>query len=130
MSSRLSKQDRLRGQKRIERLFEEGSSFSSFPFRVVWRLREVELDGAALQWGISVPKKKIPLAVNRNKIKRLIREAYRQEKGELCEQLQSTQKGLDCMFIYLDRKPYTAAELKDKISVALHRLGKEVWRGF
>jgi ribonuclease P protein component len=126
MSSRLSKQNRLRGQKRIERLFEEGDSFTSFPFRVVWRVYAEESSESSLQWGVSVPKKKIPLAVNRNKIKRLIREAYRQEKGELCEQLQSAQKGLDCMFIYLDRKPYSAEEMKDKISVTLRRLGKEV----
>ena len=78
----LSKQERLSSLKEIEILFKEGHSLTKYPFRLVWR--QVALpDEVPVKVMFSVSKKKFPRAVDRNRIKRLMREAYRQIKPAL-----------------------------------------------
>ena len=82
----LSKNDRLHRQKRIDYLFAAGKSAVSYPIRVVavpaaddlLDVREVE---PALQTLFSVAKKRFKRAVQRNRHKRRMREAYRLEKA-------------------------------------------------
>jgi ribonuclease P protein component len=82
----LSKNDRLHLQKRIDYLFAAGKSAVSYPIRVVavpaaddlLDVREVE---PALQTLFSVAKKRFKRAVQRNRHKRRMREAYRLEKA-------------------------------------------------
>ncbi len=72
------KRERLCSIKSIDSLFSGGESFIAYPLRVVYRI-ETENDetqrSASLL--ISVSKKKFKRAVKRNRVKRLIREAYR-----------------------------------------------------
>ena len=86
MRASLSKNDRLHRQKRIDYLFAAGKSAVSYPIRVVAvpaaddlvDVREVE---PALQTLFSVAKKRFKRAVQRNRHKRRMREAYRLEKA-------------------------------------------------
>ena len=86
MRATLSKNDRLHLQKRIDYLFAAGKSAVSYPIRVVavpaaddlLDVREVE---PALQTLFSVAKKRFKRAVQRNRHKRRMREAYRLEKA-------------------------------------------------
>jgi ribonuclease P protein component len=82
----LSKNDRLHRQKRIDYLFASGKSAVSYPIRVVAVPAAVELLDAhevepALQTLFSVAKKRFKRAVQRNRHKRRMREAYRLEKA-------------------------------------------------
>ena len=67
--------NKLKGNKKINLLFEKGKSVKHFPFRLVY------LEHEEVSWGVSVGKKAFALAVDRNKIKRRLREILRKNDG-------------------------------------------------
>ena len=79
MNNTLGKKERLKSRKLIGRLFEEGTSIKNFPFRLVYLSTEIT-SVFSVKASFSVPKRNFKKAVDRNRIKRLIREAYRLEK--------------------------------------------------
>ena len=74
------KEERLCSKKLIEELFHNGSSFLLYPFRIVW-LKHALPVLSPVQVLINVPKRRFKKAVDRNLIKRRIREAYRLNKS-------------------------------------------------
>jgi ribonuclease P protein component len=77
------KYERLTGEKRIDALFTGGSSFSSYPFRVVWSIVKREREESPVKILFSIPKRLFGKAHDRNLIRRRIREAYRLHKEPL-----------------------------------------------
>ena len=75
----LGKQERLKSKKLIGRLYEEGKVIKKFPLRMVY-LQTEHTSKFPVQIGVSVPKRNFKSAVDRNRIKRLLRETYRKEK--------------------------------------------------
>lgn len=94
------KDERISLQKEIDFLFSEGKSFRVFPLRVIYTKQEA-IDNKGISILISVPKKKIKRAVHRNRLKRLIREAYRLNKQILTgeEQVQAGRHLIAFLFI-------------------------------
>lgn len=81
------KEERLCSKKDIDFLFQQGSSFFLYPFRVVFLSRPVQKDDKfSISVLFSVPKRKFPSAVVRNLIKRRMREVYRFHKPLLYAQ--------------------------------------------
>ncbi len=78
----LEKEEKLKGKKLIEQLFSEGKRVNLFPFQMVF-LRVDHRADFPIKVGFSVPKRSTKLAVNRIKIKRLMREVYRKNKYRL-----------------------------------------------
>jgi ribonuclease P protein component len=74
------KYEKLKSKKAVEQLFTSGKSVSAYPLRLVY-LKNNE----ALKVGVSVSKRNFKLAVHRNRIKRLLREAYRLNKSILID---------------------------------------------
>ena len=78
----LGRDKALKSNKIIDLLFAQGKSVSKFPLRVVYLPIEYEQDSPFLV-GFSVPKRKFKRAVDRNRIKRLMREAFRLQQYDL-----------------------------------------------
>ncbi|WP_440134179.1 ribonuclease P protein component [Chitinophaga sancti] len=122
-----TKEERLKSRKIIETLFREGKAFSVFPYRVVYMPVDNPIAPYPVQAGFSVSTKRFPHAVDRNRVKRLTRECYRLQKGELYEQLRAQQPNgqLAVFFIYTDKKIAPFTTLQHKISLILKKLAKE-----
>ena len=94
----LGKYERLKSRKQIELLFSEGKKFSITPFRVHYLFNE--LTSPSLQFGAGVSNKNFKRAVDRNMIKRLVREAYRLQKNILQQKLKDKKSRLSIFIIY------------------------------
>jgi len=99
MKQTFSKEERLCSKKIIENLFEGGSSLAVYPFRLVWLETELKTK-YPVQITISVSKKNIARAVDRNKIKRQIREGYRKNKNILYKYLYKKNRQYAMALIY------------------------------
>lgn len=119
-----SKEERLYAEKRIEALFAGGSSFIAYPLRVVYLTRNKELEEEAPQVSIliSVSKKRFKRAVKRNRVKRLVREAYRLNKKELIDFAIQSGKSYDIAFLYLKSDLPTYEEIEKAILKAINTL--------
>ena len=85
--------ERLKSRKVIEQLFKRGQSFAQYPLRIVWVDMEERRSEFPAQFALSVSKKKFKRAVDRNRIRRLVREAYRLNKHVLYEGLEDWRIG-------------------------------------
>ena len=111
MQFKYGKKDKLKSKKLIEQLFSEGDAIKAYPLRMIYLKTEHE-DGSVLKTGVSVSKKHHKTAVARNKIKRLIREAYRLNKP-LYFNNSSTPYAF--MILYLSKDGTTFEELNSKM---------------
>ena len=121
----LGKNERLKSRKQIERLFAEGKSFVVNPFRIYFLFNEIlnaQRTMLNVQFGIGVSSKNFKRAVDRNRIKRLTREAWRLQKNELCERIKINGKQMNVFFIYTGKELPDYTIVKDKVSVALKKL--------
>jgi len=97
----LGKSERLKSRKQIDQLFEKGKKITLFPFRILYQQEAV---GGILKAGFTVSSKNFPRAVDRNRIKRLMRESYRIQKKGLEEVVLKNDCSLDLFFIYTGRE--------------------------
>ena len=95
------KAERLKSRKQIEALFAGGKSVSVFPVRAVYELLPAEEPG--LKVGVSASKRYFKKAVDRNRIKRLLRETYRLQKEELVLQVKEAGLSGAVFFLYTDK---------------------------
>ncbi len=96
----LGKSERLKSKKAIDELFKNGKRFTVSPFRVFYVITKQ----TELQFGAGVSTRNFKKAVDRNRIKRLTREAYRLQKKSLQQLLKEKQKGLSLFFIYTEKE--------------------------
>ena len=121
----LGKDERLKSRKQIEQLFNEGKKISVSPFRIFYLFfTPVSIQQPPLIFGIAVSNKNFKRAVDRNRIKRLTREAWRLQKNELKEKLKIRGKQLNVFFIYTNKELPDYQLVKDKVAVALKKLEK------
>ena len=123
---KLGKQARLKSRKVIDHLFNDGKSFTVFPFRVIYQFTKLPVipDPFQLQAGFSVSKRHFKKAVDRNRIKRLMREAYRLQKNELELMIKSNPVQLVFFMIYTGKELPEYKLVFEKIKGILLKLQK------
>jgi ribonuclease P protein component len=123
-----TKEERLRSRLLIGRIFADGSSFFLFPLAIHY----LELPAGTLpfpaQMTISVAKKRFKRAVDRNLLKRRLRELYRLNKANFYTDLNNCNKQVVFLVSYSAKEIMTSEQLASKLVPALDRLVKELNR--
>lgn len=120
MSFEYSKKDKLKSKKLIEQLFTEGKAVTVFPMRLVYLKTEFD-DDSILKTGVSVSKRLHKNAVDRNRIKRLLREAYRLNKPQY---FNTNTTAYAFMILYISKDKTTFEELDTKIKLLFEKFIK------
>ena len=128
----LGKHERLKSRKLIEQLFKQGKSFNLFPFRVYFLLN-VSLNVQQVpskpitsntQFGAGVSTKNFKKAVDRNRIKRHAREAWRLQKHTIEDLLNKKNKHLAVFFIYTQKDFADYKTIYTKTGLIINKLEK------
>lgn len=105
------KVEHLKSQKQIEQLFQSGTVVKAFPIRAIFEYTDRQEGQAKIQAAVSVSKRNFKRAVDRNRIKRLMREALRYQKQLLEDSWAIEGKCLTVFFIYVNREPITLPKM-------------------
>ncbi len=129
----LPKSERIYLKEAIKEVFAEGKSFVAYPFRIIYLTKSNESSQShnkdsiiQAKMMVSVPKKYFKRAVDRNRVKRLIRENYRLNKHELIEVLKKEQCNTQIIFINVARELPSFKQCNKGMNKALTRIIKEI----
>jgi len=124
ISYTFSKNERLNSKVYIEELFKKGDSFFKYPFKVIYGKATAE-EKFIVKLLITVPKRTHKKAVDRNKIKRLIREAYRLNKHILYDIENTAHNSINLALIYNAKSILSYQEIERKIILILQTIIKQ-----
>ena len=120
-----NKFEKLKSRKQIELLFAKGKSISAFPVKVFY-LPVDHTPVHPVQVGVGVSARNFKKAVDRNTIKRRMREAYRLHKLPLHEHLVAQQKSVAVFILWIDKQMPTTAALQDLMPTVIEKLIKQL----
>ncbi len=119
----LGKEERLKSTFTIQELLKTGRTVSGFPLKIYWDISEDTRQKFPVRMAVSVPKKKFRRAVDRNLMKRRIRESYRLNKAIIYEPLGEKNLRISLIILFLsdefisfDRVNAVISELLRKIA--------------
>jgi ribonuclease P protein component len=119
------KKERLCNFNSINTLFAEGHSFFIYPFKLLW-LEDISESQSPAQLLISVPKRNFKRAVDRNLIKRQIRESFRRNKDELYAYLEQEKRNCSFALVYAAKSKIAYCDLNAALILVLKQLVKEI----
>jgi ribonuclease P protein component len=119
----LKKTDRLKSRKAIEILYKKGKNFSVPPCRIQYLITEFE---PGIKAGFSAPTKNFKKATDRNRIKRLFKEAYRLQKNEIEKHPTLVNNGLHIFIIYTGKDLPKYDMVFEKTGLVLQKLIKQL----
>ena len=117
--------EHLKSKKTIDKLYAEGTSVTAFPLRAVFIEQGTEEQEPQAAILISVAKKRFRHAVDRNLVKRRIREAYRTSKHSFVAALQNKGKKMAVAILYIDTRHNSTAFIKRKMEKLLDGIIKK-----
>ncbi len=123
MKNSLNRSDMLKSKIAIVELFRQKKGFIVYPVRVNWAVREGE---KKTQLIFSVSKRNFKRAVDRNRIKRMLREAYRLQQRDFLNELKKRDIVLSLFVGYVGKDIVSYKEIEEKIKLSLNRLLKEL----
>jgi ribonuclease P protein component len=116
------KKGKLKSKKLIEQLFVEGQSVSAYPLRLVY-IQSSFNDDTAVKTGVSVSKRNFKKAVDRNRIKRLLRESYRLHKTTYFNNI-TTQYAF--MILYIGNDKPTLNQIETRMNLLFKKFNEAV----
>ncbi len=119
------KTERLKSFKRISELFESGHSYAAFPVKVLWQYRTTDVY-IPVKAGFTVPKRNFRKAVQRNLLKRRMKEAFRLNRSGLTATCSSSGTAIDLMFIYVSGRKEPYDYIEESVKTLLSKIRKEV----
>lgn len=117
------KDQKLKSRKLLQKIFAVGKHFNAHPLKAIWL---PENDIRFFQAGVSVSSRHFKKAVDRNRIKRLIRESLRLQKNELENSLITNNKQLSLFIIYTGNELPDYKVIFDNCAVILKKLTKTI----
>ncbi|HTB06718.1 MAG TPA: ribonuclease P protein component [Bacteroidia bacterium] len=120
----LRKTERLYEKKAIDNLFEDSKQVNMPPLRLLWKMEE-KTGASETRAAFSVPKRNFKRAVDRNLLKRRMREAHRKHKSLLNDVIKGN-KQCNMMYIYMSRSIASYEEIESKLVLTLQRVIKEL----
>jgi ribonuclease P protein component len=118
------KTEKLKSRKRLNELFTKGRSFAVFPVKVFY-----VVDAATenpVKAGVGVSARNFKKAVDRNRIKRLLRECYRLNKTSLHDTVSKREKSVSVFFLYVGKELPEYGMLSEKMKTALLKLEEQI----
>ena len=103
MKKTFKKEERLKSTKLIESLMKDGRSIHAAPLKLVWMEVKTDMRFPA-QTTVAVSKRNFKRAVDRNKLKRRMREAFRNNKQPLYDVLKEKKKKITIMFFHVAKE--------------------------
>jgi ribonuclease P protein component len=125
MRQTFRKKERLKSSKVVKQLFSQANSFLVHPFKVNWIIGE-EKGKYPAKILIGVSRKNFRKAVERNRLKRLIREAYRKNKYLFYQYLEGRHSSCNFSVIYIGKTEEDYSVIEEKIIILLQRLISEL----
>lgn len=122
-----NKKEKLKSRKSLEQLFAKGRSFSVFPVKVFY-MPVTETTDSAIKAGVGVSARNFKKAVDRNRIKRLLRECYRLNKLPIHDSLLKNKKAIAVFFLYTGKEIPEYTMLNEKMQAALIKLEENIAR--
>jgi len=115
------KSEKLCSKKTIQALFEKGDSLNIYPFKVFWLSEKLNIQDS-VQLAISVPKRNFKKAVDRNLLKRRIRESYRHKKEILFNYSLNNNLKISLILIYISKEILDYKFIDLKIETVLNKI--------
>ncbi|WP_447639805.1 MULTISPECIES: ribonuclease P protein component [Chitinophagaceae] len=116
-----SRNEKLKKQKLIDTLFQKRRSINAFPVKAFFAFPGEELD-LSLKAGVGTSKRNFKRAVHRNRVKRLLREAWRLNKGQLQSRLDENQQQMIVFLHYTDHLLPTFELVNAKVQILVQKL--------
>ena len=120
----LPKYERICKENDIKTLFDQGTGVSVYPYRVIYLFRRDDSRPPTVRLLVSVSKKRFHHAFKRNRVKRLIREAWRKNKAPLREICQKDNISVDVALVYTATVIHSYEEMLEKTRKAVLEIAK------
>ena len=120
----LPKYERICKENDIQALFDKGVGVSVYPYRVIYLFHHDESRPVTVRLLVSVSKKRFHHAFKRNRVKRLVREAWRKNKAELYEICQRDNISVDVALVYTATVIHSYEEMLEKTKKAVQEMVK------
>ncbi len=122
MKGSFPKKEKLKNKKLIDQLFVGGKSVTSYPIKLFYIKADLSSE-VPIQAGVTVPKKNFKSAVKRNRIKRLLRESYRRNKGLVFNNSKGT---FAFLFLYLGKEMPDSSIVEENLVAARKKFKKKI----
>ena len=123
------KKDKLKSRKQMQFLFSNGKAITMHPIRLIYNIENAEsgiFPTGLLQAGVGAPSRHFRKAVQRNRVKRLLREGYRLEKPDFMSAISLTNTRLNLFFLYVDVNVQSQQKIQTTMKLLLQKLADKL----